>query len=91
MDKQFKTYHINLDGLSASQLKAAKEFVSETTGASCSNGELVRYGIDLVNRDLNRQMSNPHNLAQRLIRNVGKYRWARAANNEFKRKVTNGN
>ena len=86
MNKNFSTYYINLDALSQSQLEHAKRAVNEATGGSCSNGVLVRYGLDLVSKDLDRQLNNPVGLAERLKRKVGKYRWARAANSNHKRK-----
>lgn len=85
MNKNFSTYHINLDPLSQTQLEHAKQSVNEVTGGSCSNGELVRYGLDLVSKDLDRQLNNPVGLAERLKTKVGKYRWARAANSNCKR------
>lgn len=81
MNKPFQMYHIKLDGRSRAQLDHAKQTVNEITGARFSNAELVRYGIDLASRDIERLMSNPNGLSERLINKVGRYRWARSANN----------
>ncbi len=79
MNKQHQIYRINLDALSRDQLEYAKQKVNEVTGARFSYSELVRCGIDLMSRELERQLNNSTGLANRLINRFGKYRWARSA------------
>ena len=86
MKKSFQLFHIKLDGLSKDQLAHTKQTINEATGARFSNAELVRCGIDLVSRELDRLTNNPERLAERIINKFGKYRWARTTNSNYKRR-----